>query len=76
MDMKQFPSWNHSRTLRTAVELAPAARGPEPSDPLGTLPARGGLIRTGTADLIGLAVQKGEIRASPEAKGVAGTTSG
>jgi hypothetical protein len=30
------------------------------SDPLGTLPARGGLIRTGTADLTGLAVVERE----------------
>ena len=30
------------------------------SDPLGTLPAHGGLIRTGTADLIGLAVLERE----------------
>jgi hypothetical protein len=30
------------------------------SDPLGTLPAHGGLIRTGTADPIGLAVSERE----------------
>jgi hypothetical protein len=50
------------RALRTAVlSLAPAAReDSDTSDPLGTLPAHGGLIRTGTADLTGLAVLRGK----------------
>jgi hypothetical protein len=32
---------------------------------LGTLPARGGLIRTGTAGLIGLAVLRGKAPGKP-----------
>src|SRR5580658_3389287 len=59
MDIKQVPLVEHSRTLRTAVALAPAA--------LGTLPTRGGLIRSGTADLICLPGHEGKTRASPEA---------
>jgi len=51
MDMKQFLSWNHSRALRTAVALAPAALGTMSFD---AVPNRGGLIRSGTADLIDL----------------------
>jgi hypothetical protein len=37
-----------------------STRRSDTSDPLGTLPAHGGLIRTGTADLIGLAVLERE----------------
>jgi len=59
-----FPSWNHSRTLRTAVVAGHRGQ-------IGMPPGHDGLIRTGTADLTGSAVQKGEDPgASPEAKEV------
>ena len=53
-----FPSWNHSRTLRTAV-VADHHGFP------GLQPAVVTLIRTGTADLIGKAVLKGEDPGEP-----------
>src|SRR5271170_2771184 len=64
-----FLSWNsrpcpaHGR-----VTLASAAReaGKVPTR-LGTLPAHDGLIRTGTADPIGLAVWRGKDPGTPEA---------
>src|SRR5260370_32759384 len=60
MDMDSSLLGTHSRTLRTAVAVGRRSARVGGSDPLGMLPARGGLIRTGTADLTGLAVQKGE----------------
>src|ERR1035437_10685616 len=64
MDRGEFLSWNHSRTLRTAVVPTTAAHVPDVPTTSGTLP-HGGLIRTGTALLIGLAVQKGEDPGKP-----------
>jgi hypothetical protein len=50
-----------SRALRTAASSWPPQRANRKDPgPLGTLPAHGGLIRTGTADLIGLAFWRGK----------------
>src|ERR1039458_6131731 len=57
----KFPSWIHSRTLRTAVVPTPAAHVPETLRPAWC----GGLIRTGTAILISLAVERGEDPGKP-----------
>jgi hypothetical protein len=58
MDMDRSSLGTHSRALRAAASSwHPAARtaGWLPTW-LGTLPAHGGLIRAGTADLIGITV--------------------
>src|SRR5580693_6023546 len=61
MDMDDSSLGTPSRALRTAGRAGPrSTRRSDMSDPLGTLPAHGGLIRTGTADLIGLAVLERE----------------
>jgi len=46
-----FPSWNHSRTLRTAVVASHRDPGRTDSGRPGLQPAAVTLIRTGTADL-------------------------
>jgi hypothetical protein len=53
-----FPSWNHSRTLRTAVVAGHHGYDRTDSGLPGLQPAAVTLIRTGTADLIGNAVLK------------------
>ena len=45
-----FPSWNHSRTLRTAVVADHHGFRPDDSGLPGLQPAEVTLIRTGTAD--------------------------
>ena len=55
-----IPSWNHSRTLRTAVVASHRGSGRSDSGLPGLQPAAVTLIRTGTADLIGLAVLERE----------------
>src|SRR6202453_5536902 len=71
MDMDCSSLGTHSRTLRTAASSwPPVARavGRLPTW-LGTLPAHGGLIRAGTADLIGLAVWRGKVPGKPGRSG-------
>ena len=60
-----FPSRNHSRTLRTAVVASHRSSGRKSSGRPGLQPATVTLIRTGTADLIGSAVLKGENPGEP-----------
>ena len=55
-----FPSWNHSRTLRTAVVASHPGSGRTDSGLPGLQPAEVTLIGAGTADPIGTAVLKGE----------------
>ena len=60
-----FPSWNHSRTLRTAVVAGHHGYDRTDSGLPGLQPAAVTLIRAGTADLIGSAVLKGENPGEP-----------
>ena len=53
-----FPSWNHSRTLRTAVVASHRGDGRIDSGLPGLQPAAVTLIGAGTADPIGKAVLK------------------
>ena len=56
-----FLSWNLQPCPAHGCPSWPPQRaGRKDPDLLGTLPAHGGLIRTGTADLIGLAVLERE----------------
>jgi hypothetical protein len=50
-----FPSWNDSRTLRTAVVADHLGSGRDDSGLPGLQPAEATLIRAGTADLISTA---------------------
>jgi hypothetical protein len=65
-----IPSWNHSRTLRTAVVASHRGGGRTDSGLPGLQPAAVTLIRAGTADLIGNAVLKGENPGEPGNSGV------
>src|ERR1700733_641911 len=68
MDMDGCSSLGaHNRALRTVASSWPLAARTAGWLPtwLGTLPAHGGLIRSGTADPIGLAVWRGKVPGGP-----------